>query len=108
MLAETNPTKDECDFLIHLVQFLEDYTKEHFQFEEGCMERHRCPVHAQNKAAHAEFIAFFEQFRESYHHQGFRPEIVRTLHQTISAWIQGHILQVDMHLKPCLKNSHAE
>src|SRR6185312_9161855 len=96
MLTETNPTKEECEFLIHLVTFLEAYTKEHFQFEEDCMERHRCPAHAKNKLAHAEFMKFFEQFRESYHHQGFRPEIVRTLHEAMSMWIKGHILQVDM------------
>jgi len=103
MLTDTNPTKEECEFLIHLVTFLESYTKEHFQFEENCMERYRCPVHARNKAAHQEFLKFFEEFRESYRHHGFRPDVIRTLHQTVKSWIEGHILQVDMQLKPCLK-----
>jgi hemerythrin len=103
LLWDVNPTKETCEFMVVLMGFLESYTKEHFQFEEDCMERHRCPVHARNKQAHGEFIKFFEEFRESYHRQGLKPEVVRTLHQTISAWIEGHMLQVDTHLKPCLK-----
>ena len=103
LMNETNPTKEACEFLIGLVGFLEAYTKEHFQFEEDCMERHRCPIHERNKQAHAEFMKFFEQFRESHRTRGFRPEVVRTLHQTISSWIKEHILQLDVQLKPCLK-----
>jgi len=103
LLTETNPTKETCDFLLHLIDFLESYTEKHFRFEEDCMERHRCPVHAANKHAHQEFMEFFRQFKELSRHKGFRPDVVRTLHQTISLWIEEHILNVDIHLKPCLK-----
>ena len=67
------------------------------------MERHRCPVHAKNKQAHAVFLAFFEQFKEITRHKGFTPDVVRGLHETLSQWIQQHILQVDIQLKPCLQ-----
>lgn len=103
LLAETNPTKETCAFLIDIVDFLEAYTEKHFQFEEACMEKHRCPVHTTNKQAHEEFMAFFKQFKAETRHKGFRPEAVRTLHQTISQWIEEHILRVDTQLKPCLK-----
>jgi hemerythrin len=103
LLTETNPTKETCDFLIEFVNFLEAYTGRHFRFEEECMEIHRCPAHAINKQAHQAFMAFFKQFKEDIRRKGFRPDTVRTLHQTISLWIEQHILQVDMQLKPCLK-----
>jgi hemerythrin len=104
LLEQTNPTREQCEFLVQLVSFLEAYTKQHFRFEEDCMESHRCPVHANNKRAHAEFLKYFEQFTENHRRFGFRPDVIRNLHQTISWWIEEHILQVDTQLKPCVKD----
>ena len=103
LLAETRPTKGTGPFRINLVYFLEGYTRQHFRYEEGCMEQHRCPAHAANKQAHSEFMAFFNQFRQDTRRKGIQPDAVRTLHQTISRWIEEHILAVDVQLKPCLK-----
>lgn len=103
MLGETNPSKESCAFLIRLVEFLESYAETHFRVEEDCMSRHRCPAHALNKQAHEAFLTSFRQFKDDARHRGFRPEAFRKLHQTMSQWIEGHILQVDTQLKPCLK-----
>ena len=103
LLTETNPTKETCDFLVHLIDFFESYIMEHFRFEEDCMEKHRCPAHAANKQAHEAFMAFFKQYKKHTRHKGFHPDAVRTLHQTMSLWIEEHILRVDTQLKPCLK-----
>jgi hemerythrin len=103
MLTETNPTREEGEFLIHLVDFLEAYAGTHFQFEEECMERYRCPAHAQNKQAHERFLALIQQFKERCRTEGFRLDVLRSLHQTLSSWIQEHILQVDTQLRPCIK-----
>jgi len=103
MLAGTNPTREEGEFLVHLVDFLEAYADAHFQFEEHCMEKYRCPAHARNKLAHAQFLEFFRQFKERSKAEGFRPDLLRSLHQKLSSWIQDHILQVDTQLRSCLK-----
>jgi hemerythrin len=103
LLNETNPTRETCDFLIHLVDFLESYAEKHFRFEEDCMEKHRCPAHATNKQAHLAFKAFLKQFKEDTRRKGFRLEAIRALHKTMSLWIEQHILMVDTQLKPCLK-----
>jgi len=103
LLTETNTTKETCDFLVHLIDFLETYAQEHFRFEEDCMTRHQCPAHAINKEAHEAFMAFLEQYKEETRHKGFHLDIVRALHQTMSLWIEEHILRVDIQLKPCLK-----
>lgn len=102
-LAETNPTRETFDFMSQLVGYLESYAETHFRFEEGCMERYRCPVHAANKEAHKVFSRFIQQFKENIRHKGIRPDALRSLHQTMSRWIQEHILRVDTQLKPCLK-----
>ena len=102
LLTDTNPTRESCEFLIHLVDFLESYAKRHFQDEEECMRLHRCPAHAKNKADHTVFIAFIARFKAEVRYKGLRPESLANLHQSMSQWIQEHILQVDTQLLPCL------
>jgi hemerythrin len=103
MLTDTNPSREEGEFLTHLVDFLESYAGAHFQFEEECMERYRCPAHAKNKQAHEEFLKFIHQFKERSEKEGLRPDVLRSLHRSLSSWIQEHILQVDTQLRPCIK-----
>jgi hemerythrin len=101
LLSDTNLTRENWEFLIRLVDFLESYAKRHFRHEEECMERHRCPSHARNKAEHLEFVGFINQFKEEIRHKGIRPEAMADLHRKMSLWIQDHILQVDTQLKSC-------
>jgi len=103
MLTDTNPTREEAEFLLHLVDFLESYANTHFKFEEECMEKYRCPAHAQNKQAHEQLRKFFRQFKERCRAEGFHPDLLRQLHRVLSSWIEEHILLVDARLRPCIK-----
>jgi hemerythrin len=105
MLNNTNPSPEECSFLIHLVRFLETYAEVHFKFEEDCMERYRCPAYKENKEGHQQYRDFFLNFKRRYTAEGFRPEVLKDLHQGASAWIENHILQVDTQLRPCIKGA---
>ena len=107
LLTTTNPTREECEFIINLVAYLESYTKTHFRFEEQCMERHRCPAHQKNKEAHENFLRIFQRFQEQYTQEGFRPELLKSLHDTATHWIRDHILHIDVQLRPCLEESAA-
>jgi len=102
MLTNTNPSRTECDFLIHLVDFLETYADHHFKFEEGCMERHHCPAHTRNKEAHGQFLQFISNYKARVKVEGFRQEALVQLHSTLGKWIEEHILRIDTQLKPCL------
>ena len=102
MLADTNLNREECEFLIHLINFLESYAEKHFNCEEQCMESYRCPAQGKNKQAHALFLTFFNRFKERCRTEGFRPDAIRDLHKTLSMWIQEHIVLVDTQLKPCI------
>jgi hemerythrin len=102
MLTSTNPTPEECDFLIHLVGFLESYADMHFKYEEQCMESYRCPAHLHNKEQHQQYRDFFHNFKQRYTAEGFRPEVLKELHTTVEAWIENHILRVDTQLRPCI------
>lgn len=102
LLTTTNPSPEECEFVIQLLDFLENYAQAHFEFEEQCMARYRCPAHEKNKQAHDQFRMFAHQFKERYKVEGFRREIILGLHATVSRWIREHILQVDTQLKPSI------
>ena len=104
MLATAKPTREEIEFAHSLVHFLESYADTHFKFEEQCMERYRCPAHAQNKEAHAKFLGFFCRFKKGFKAEGFRLEAFKELHQMASSWITDHILRIDTQLKPCVKH----
>ncbi len=104
LLTTTDPTLEECAFVLQLLDFMEHYANTHFKFEEQCMERYRCPAHEKNKQAHEQFRTFAHDFKERYRAQGFRREMILCLHTTISRWIGEHMLQVDVQLKSSIKS----
>lgn len=104
MLTNTNPTRQEGEFLVHLVDFLQAYADAHFQLEEDCMEKHHCPACASNKLAHKQFLQFFQEFKQRSETEGFHLDLLRDLHQKLSLWIEDHILRVDTQLRPFINN----
>jgi hemerythrin len=101
-LHNTNPTREECEFVTHLVTFLESYADTHFKQEEACMEKYRCPVHAQNQQAHERFRGFFQAYKHRCENEGYTIGLLRELHDDLHSWIQDHILKIDTQLRPCL------
>jgi len=98
----TNPDRQEAEFIVNLVDFVEAYTATHFKHEEDCMARHRCPAYSENQAAHESFLRFFRGFKQRFEAEGSRPEVLKELHDVCSGWIQTHILKVDVQLKQCI------
>ena len=104
----TNPNREEAEFILQLIGFMETYIDVHFKQEEACMESYRCPAHQENKAAHRDFLIFFRQFKLRYEAEGFRTDVLKELHETCSTWIQSHIMQIDVRLKPCIHPEAAD
>lgn len=100
MLVKTNPTVKDVADIQNFLDFLEDYIRTHFEFEEQCMECNRCPAHEKNCQAHERFREMFARFKEKSRKRGFRLELLVELNQTINTWIQDHILRIDTQLKP--------
>ncbi len=84
-----------------LLDFLEDYSKSHFRFEERCMVERRCPVAHKNKAAHDVFLTVLRDFQQRYSTNGFRIEDAHELVDTVDDWLASHICRIDVHLKNC-------
>jgi len=103
MLLISHPSREQFEAMIEVVDFLEFYASAHFKAEEACMEAYRCPAHAQNKQAHADFLKYFNDFKEHNRAKGFPRDIIVQLHDVASRWIHEHILQIDTRLRPCMK-----
>jgi len=63
LLEKEKPDQPEVD---NLLTFLEDYTKLHFNSEETCMARFRCPAYAKNKEDHALFMNILKFYKDQY------------------------------------------
>jgi len=100
----TNPTRQDMEFLLNLIDFVESYTLTHFKYEEHCMHRHQCAAHEKNKAAHDHFLQFFRTFKMRFNNEGCRPEVLKELLDTCTRWIADHILGIDLQLKACLSS----
>lgn len=77
------------------------YATSHFSYEEGCMDRCRCPAAQSNKEAHAGFIAFVKRFDERYDAEGFLPADAQSLTEALDRWLADHIGRIDIQLRGC-------
>ena len=64
------------------------------------MFRFRCPAHKDNLIAHTEFTDFFSGFKLRMQVGGYSPEVVAELYDTCAAWVEQHILRIDVQLRP--------
>lgn len=95
--------RQEAEFSVFLVDYLEAYANIHFKGEDGCMVAYRCPVHAINQQEHQRFRGFIRDYKRRCEREGFSVELLRQLHQVMRTWITEHILKVDTQLKPCIQ-----
>ena len=89
------------------LESLDDYAKAHFDVEEGCMHRYRCPAAATNSAAHCRFTEVLATFRRRHADHGFRPADARQLVDFLDDWLASHIGRIDVQLKPCVEGTGA-
>ena len=103
LFAAPELKKEEEEFSLFLVDYLEAYANLHFKGEERCMEAYRCPVHAHNQQEHERFRRFIYDYKRLREAEGFKVERLRNLHRFMRTWIVEHILKIDTQLKPCIQ-----
>jgi hemerythrin len=99
LLDQEDIDRAEADYLL---DFLKQYVAQHFQFEESCMVRFRCPTHAKNKEQHVPLLNALTHFNEDCAALGPLRELLQRLHTTMVWWINSHILKVDIQLRGCV------
>ncbi len=86
-----------------LLQQLGAYATLHFGNEEECMEKWRCPMAAQNAAAHKEFIATFQNLRDEFDRNGATAHLVVRVQSELMRWLSAHIKRTDTSLRACVR-----
>jgi hemerythrin len=88
-----------------ILDFLENYVPSHFAREEKLMEEYNCPVAKLNKAAHADFVALFQDLKTRYESSTVSSTLVLA---TMYDWLKEHIEKIDSKLKYCTSNASQE
>jgi hemerythrin len=71
----------------------------HFIGEESCMARFLCPAYNENKEGHALFLNNLGFYRGQYENMCQPKEMLERLHESMTWWINEHILKVDVQLR---------
>ncbi len=91
--------------VLKLVEFLEDYIKEHFAAEERLQMRNAYPDYASHKALHTQFVAEVARLTTALKEEGATLPLVIMTNKTVTSWLVQHISKIDMEFASYLRNS---
>ncbi len=83
------------------LNFLVDYTIQHFTAEEGLMKQKNYPDFNNHKSTHDKFVSEVKELRSKYLAGKVLPMQVSSI---LSDWLKNHILGTDKKYVPFLKN----
>jgi hemerythrin len=86
-----------------ILDFLQFYATWHFGQEENCMNEYKCPVAAENKQAHAEFLSTFSQFYTQWQTGNMTPKLASETYIQLEKWLLYHVAKTDTQLRSCVK-----
>jgi len=89
--------------VMRLLQFLEDYVKEHFTAEERLQIRNSYPDYAAHKSEHARFMAEVARLAREYRAEGATLSLVILANKTLTSLLMQHIAKTDMALAEYLR-----
>uniref|UniRef100_B8HR31 Hemerythrin-like metal-binding protein n=1 Tax=Cyanothece sp. (strain PCC 7425 / ATCC 29141) TaxID=395961 RepID=B8HR31_CYAP4 len=90
-----------------LLTFLKYYAEWHFENEEGCAAKHKCPIADTNAQAHAKFLDIFTKLQKEYRESGASDEIARRAHAQLADWLVSHIMTIDTQIGQCIREAKA-
>ncbi len=93
------------DYISHLLDFLDEYTKIHFSDEEKYMLQINYPEYSNQKGLHSSFINELEKLKSDYESSGGNVAVVINANQLILKWLTNHILLEDKKIGDFVNNS---
>ena len=85
--------------MVDVIDGLAAYTKEHFAFEEGCMERCACSAAKVNKLAHQRFLRLVDSCMIGLRMQEPTIKDFKNLHVELTDLVCNHICNIDTSLR---------
>lgn len=86
-----------------ILVFLKMYVNNHFNYEESCMNLHKCPVACNNQNAHEKFMKTLTDINQQLDNQQPLNLINIRVKKDLVDWFVNHIKLIDTQLKPCIK-----
>ncbi|NLW12192.1 MAG: hemerythrin family protein [Clostridiaceae bacterium] len=94
-LFEAGKQGKSREYIVQMLDFLDDYTKQHFKDEEKYMNSIKYPqIDAQQKM-HASFIEELDKLRKEYDASGGNVSLIINANQMIINWLTNHISSMD-------------
>jgi len=97
-LAEAIETKQTDLKMRKILNLLQYYTEWHFEREELCMARTKCPMGEKNKAAHCVFMSQLKKFQEEYKSNP-SVDFAEKVYKELVNWLVLHIQGIDSSLR---------
>ncbi len=88
-----------------LFAFLKFYAEWHFEHEEACAAKHKCPIAEVNQQAHATFIENFGQLHDRYKASDASEAVAIEIYQQLADWLISHILKIDTNIGRCIRSA---
>lgn len=83
------------DEVLRLLQFVQEYVKEHFAAEEKSQIRSAYPGYTAHQAEHAKFMADVKNLTAEFEADGATLSLVIMTNKTLVSWLVRHISKTD-------------
>ncbi|WP_312645729.1 bacteriohemerythrin [Hydrogenoanaerobacterium sp.] len=94
-LFEAGKSGKAKEFILQLLDFLDEYTKMHFRDEEKYMLEMNYPEYPVQKKLHTEFIAKLDKLKQDYEQSGGNIVVIINANQMVVDWLIQHISMQD-------------
>jgi len=90
-LFEAGKNSKTKEFISEMLDFLDEYTKQHFRNEEVYMRSIQYPGYGDQKKLHADFITQLAQLKKEYKESGCNITVILNANQMVVDWLIKHI-----------------
>ncbi|MGI6577396.1 MAG: bacteriohemerythrin [Eubacteriales bacterium] len=94
-LFEAGKNRKSKEVIGEMLDFLDDYTKQHFKDEEAYMEKISYPDIEKQRAAHKIFVEELAKLKQEYQRSGGNLTVIINANQMILNWLTQHISTMD-------------
>jgi len=94
-LFEAGKAQRAKEYINTMIDFLDEYTKQHFRDEEAYMEKIGYPEIDAQKKAHASFIKDLAKLKSEYNESGGNLLVIINANKMVINWLTNHITTMD-------------
>lgn len=94
-LFEAGRQQKAKEYINTMIDFLDEYTKQHFRDEEAYMEKISYPEIDAQKKAHASFVNELAKLKQNYNEGGGNILVILNANKMVINWLTNHIRSMD-------------